>query len=117
VRRHTAIPVPQICFVNHNTNHVVGSAFVLMDRMPGARLSDLWLDFSLEDKLNIIAQVAGVLGQLAELKFESIGCLRHDGTIGPLLSTTGEARRLGEHCHHLAKFAGLADVHDPFVVR
>jgi hypothetical protein len=97
VRRHTTIPVPQIYFVNHSPNHVVGSTFVLMEHMPGVRLSDLWLDLGFEDRLSVVGQIADVLGQLAELKFNSVGCLRDDGTIGPLLSTTGEARRLGDH--------------------
>ena len=96
VRSHTSIPVPQVYFVNHNSNDVVGSAFVLMERMPGERLSDLWPDLTFEDKFNIIGQVADGLGQLAELKFDSVGCLRHDGRIGPLMSTTGEARILGD---------------------
>lgn len=96
VRSHTSIPVPEIYFVNDNPNHVVGSSFVLMERMPGGRLCDVWYDLNYEDKLSVVGQIANVLGQLAELKFDKVGCLRHDGTLGPLMSTTGESRRLGE---------------------
>jgi hypothetical protein len=98
VRAHTTIAVPQVYFVNHDENHVVGSAFILMERMPGTgeTLYDVWDELSREQKIGLVGDVAGILGQLAELRFDSIGCLRHDGTVGPLLSVRGEARKLGD---------------------
>lgn len=98
VRAHTSIPVPQIYFVNHDENHVVGSAFILMERMPGTgeTLYDVWDELSREQKIDLVGDVAGILGQLAELRCDSIGCLRHDGTVDPLLSVRGEARKLGD---------------------
>jgi hypothetical protein len=99
VRAHTTIPVPEVYFVNHDENHVVGSAFILMERMPGTgeSLCDVWDELSREQKIGLVGDVAGILGQLAELHFDSMGCLTHDGTVGPLLSIRGEARKLGDH--------------------
>lgn len=98
VRAHTTIPVPQVYFVNHDENHVVGSAFLLMERMPGTgeTLCDVWDELSREQKIGLVGDVAGILGQLAELRFDSIGCLKQNGTVGPLLSIRNEARRLGD---------------------
>jgi hypothetical protein len=88
VRKHTSIPVPQIYFVNHNENHVVGAPFVLMERLEGQPLCKIWTGLTLEHKKSVIGQLAHVLGQLAELKFDSIGSLKADGTLGPLLNIT-----------------------------
>ena len=38
VRKNTTITVPEIYLVNHNENHVVGAAFVIMERMEGEQL-------------------------------------------------------------------------------
>jgi hypothetical protein len=88
VQKHTTIPVPQIYFVNHNENHVVGAPFVLMERMEGQPLCKIWAGLTLEHKKGVIGQLAHMLGQLAELKFDSIGSLKADGTLGPLLNIT-----------------------------
>lgn len=88
VRKHTPIPMPEIYFVNHNENHVVGAAFVLMERVNGGPLDNLWEELSLEHKLSVIEQLAGVYGQLAGLKFDHIGSLKADGSLGPLLDQT-----------------------------
>jgi hypothetical protein len=96
VRKHTSVPVPQIYFVNHNENHVVGAPFVLMERLEGQPLCDIWADLTLEHRKSVIGQLAHVLGQLAELKFDSIGSLKADGTLGPLLNITEPQGAMGE---------------------
>lgn len=96
VRNHTSIPVPQIYFVNHNENHVVGASFVLMERLEGQPLCNIWAGLTLEYKKSVIGQLAHVLGQLAELQFDSIGSLKADGTLGPLLSITEPGNAMDE---------------------
>jgi fructosamine-3-kinase len=90
VRKHTTIPVPRVYFVNRNENHVVGAPFVLMERLEGDRLCDVWTELTLEHKLAVIRQLANVHGQLAGLKFGAIGSLNSNGTLGPLISITQE---------------------------
>jgi hypothetical protein len=84
VRKNTTIPVPEIYLVNHNENHVVGAAFVIMERMEGEQLRFVWHDLSLERKLGLVGELADIVGQLAEQKFDGIGSLKADGTLGPL---------------------------------
>ena len=86
VRKHTQIPVPEVYFVNHNENHVVGAAFVLTERVPGVRLFDIWSDLSLEHRMSVVTQVADIVGELADLRFDRIGSLTLDGTVGPLVN-------------------------------
>lgn len=86
VKAHTTIPVPDVYFVNFNSDHVVGAPFVLMEKMSGVALVDLWLELSLEHKLAVMRQLGSVIGRLAELKFDCIGSFRMGGTMGPLIS-------------------------------
>ena len=97
VRKHTQIPVPEVYFVNHNENHVVGATFVLMERVPGVRLFDIWSDLSLEHRMSVVTQVASIVGELADLRFDRIGSLTLDGTVGPLvnISYTEDERLAG----------------------
>lgn len=97
VRKHTTIPVPEIYFVNYNENHVVGAPFVLMERMDGGPLGDIWDALPLEHKLDVMRQLANVTGQLTEQKFEALGMIKKDGTIGPVLSDPEDGGPIAEH--------------------
>jgi len=88
IKQHTTIPVPEVYFANYNPNHAVGAAFVLTERMPGKRLSDIWPGLISEHKLAAVLQIADVLAQLARLHFRCIGSLREDGSVGPLQNLT-----------------------------
>lgn len=88
--KHTSIPVPKTLFVNYNENHVVGAAFVLMERLEGVKLSELWDKLSLQHRLYVIGQLGDVVGQLADLRFDQIGSLTGGGSVGPLLNISRE---------------------------
>lgn len=84
VREHTTIPVPEIYFINLNPEHVVGAAFVLMEKLPGKHLYKYWDHLSTPHKLEVVEQLAGVVAQLCKLTFDSIGSLNSNGEMGPV---------------------------------
>ncbi|SMR48276.1 unnamed protein product [Zymoseptoria tritici ST99CH_1E4] len=84
VRKHTSIRVPEIYFINCNPQHVVGAAFVLMEKLPGRHLYCFWEKLGLKHKLAVVEAIAGVLAQLMKLEFDSIGSMTAGGEIGPL---------------------------------
>jgi hypothetical protein len=86
VDKHTRIPVPKIYFVNHNENHVVGAAFVLMERLEGFSLDDVWAELSMEHRLSVVEQLAQIVGELGKLRFDRIGSLTSEGTVGPFVN-------------------------------
>jgi hypothetical protein len=96
VRKHTTIPAPEVYLTNHSDNNCVGAPFVLMERMHGVPLDDIWEDLSLDHKLDSLKQLAGIHGQLASQKFDTIGSLRPDGSVGPLLDQVQWWQPLGE---------------------
>jgi hypothetical protein len=99
VRNNTTIPVPEICLVNNSENHAVGAPFVLMEHIHGSPLDDMWEVLSLDHKLDAITQVAGIHGQLASLKFDTMGCIGTDQSVGSLLDQVEWWQPLGDHAY------------------
>ena len=97
VRNNTTIPVPEVYLINHNENHAVGAAFVIMERLNGKTLCNIWRDIPLEHKLAVIEQLADVVWRLSEQKFDRIGSLTANGTIGPLLHLTEDTQPVADH--------------------
>lgn len=96
IRKHTSIPVPRVYYVNYNENHVVGAPFVLMERMQDERLCDVWNELTMEHMLAVVGQLADAVGQLAELKFDAVGSLNANGTLGPLVNVTKTWDAMGD---------------------
>ncbi|KAI7192161.1 hypothetical protein D0869_07437 [Hortaea werneckii] len=84
LKEHSPIPVPQIYLVNDNPDHVVGTTFVLQERLPGQSLSSIYDDLSIEHKLAAISQMGEVTVNLSRLHFPAIGSLKEHGEVGPL---------------------------------
>lgn len=104
VMKHTTIPAPEVYFVNFNPCHVVGAPFVLTERLEGKHLYELWDRLSLKHKTVVVEQIADVLVQLASLKFDTIGSLTLDGTVGRLQNQT-----FPEHHHGKGPFDSPKD--------
>lgn len=85
VRSKTTIPVPEIYLYDFNPNNSVGAPFILMQRMPGCHLYEIWNGLSIKHKEVVLTQIAGVLAKLSSVTFDKIGCLQKDG-LGPILN-------------------------------
>lgn len=85
VRKNTSIPVPDVYFYDLNPGNRVGAPFVLMERIPGRDLYHFLDELDTEHKKAVLTQLAGVLAQLASLKFNKIGSLQKDG-LGPIFT-------------------------------
>ncbi|SMQ48484.1 unnamed protein product [Zymoseptoria tritici ST99CH_3D7] len=95
VRQHTSIRVPDIYFINCNPQHVVGAAFVLMEKLPGRHLYCFWEKLGLKHKLAVVEAIAGVLAQLMKLEFDTIGSMTAGGEIGPLCDMAYPDEQIG----------------------
>ena len=84
VRHHTSIPVPETYFETFDPTNTVGAAFVLTERIPGTYLYTFWYELTIDQKVDVMGQIADVLAQLSTLKFDKIGSLNMSGTVGPL---------------------------------
>ena len=98
VRSQTSIPVPEIYAYDFQPKNNVGAQFMLMERMPGRHLYQLWDHLTLDHKKVVLSDIARVMAQLSQLKFDRIGCLSGIRTIGPLIYRMGDDGGGGSTC-------------------
>ncbi|KAH8586476.1 kinase-like domain-containing protein, partial [Bisporella sp. PMI_857] len=74
VQRTTQIPVPEVIAYDPVGNEL-GFEWIIQRFMPGVKLSDIWTELSLEDKMTIGREVTGYLHELRKHHFDAIGNL------------------------------------------
>ncbi|KIJ27531.1 hypothetical protein M422DRAFT_190903 [Sphaerobolus stellatus SS14] len=89
VGMHTTIPVPEVYMVDICPANDVGMQFMVMQYMEGEHLYLIWGGLSIEHQKSVLDQITAVIAQLASCKFDSIGSLREDFTVGPLIHSIG----------------------------
>jgi aminoglycoside phosphotransferase (APT) family kinase protein len=92
VRSQTSIPVPEIYAYDFDLGNNVGAQFMLMERLPGRHLYQLWDKLTLDHKKAVLSDIVRLLAQFSQLKFDSIGCLRPGNMVGPLLYRMGDGK-------------------------
>ena len=90
VRPRISIPVPEIYAYDFDPKNNVGAQFILMERLPGRHLYQMWDRLTLDHKKGVLSDIARLLAQLSQLKFDRIGCLMSRNTVGPLLYRMGD---------------------------
>ncbi|CAG8588594.1 10656_t:CDS:1 [Ambispora leptoticha] len=78
VRLNTNIPVPKVYHWNSSINNPVGAEYILMERLPGGRLCDIWSDLSIEKKKLVLLKVIEIQLALKKLMFPMIGSVFFD---------------------------------------
>ncbi|CAG8453811.1 kinase-like domain-containing protein [Gigaspora rosea] len=79
VRLNTNIPVPKIYYWNSSIDNPVGAEYILMERLPGRRLCNVWSDYTMEKKKIILSKVIDIQLALKKLTFSKIGSVFFDG--------------------------------------
>ncbi|KAG6896786.1 hypothetical protein C0992_006059 [Termitomyces sp. T32_za158] len=93
IQSRTTIPIPVIHDFSVDTNNTIGRPYMVLDRVEGTQLWELWYDrtwFTEERRKNVFRSLISYLTQLRVFEFPSIGCIEHDPktdtlTVGPLL--------------------------------
>ncbi|KAJ7055814.1 hypothetical protein C8F01DRAFT_1373324 [Mycena amicta] len=88
IRATTTIPVPEVYHFDTTANNEIAAPYIAMACIPGRIVSGLWFDDHdqrrEERRLRILSQLAGLVAQLRELRFDAIGSLCPGAlTIGP----------------------------------
>ena len=71
----TNIPVPEIAAHSENLEDVLGFEWILMERMPGRPLREVWHEMSWLHKELLVQQIVKFMVQLYHLKLSGIGSL------------------------------------------
>ena len=75
VRANTSIPLPEIYYLGLPANEG-GSAFALIEHLPGRPLSDVWEVFTQRQRLGVLKGNVKVMAQLQFCHFDKLGMLR-----------------------------------------
>ena len=91
VKRHTEIPVPTVIAYDSSSENVLGFSWILMEKIPGAPLSDIWSRLSDTSKETITREIASYIIQIRKnCVFLGIGGLYHGSdakfTVGPIVT-------------------------------
>ncbi|PBK92635.1 hypothetical protein ARMGADRAFT_1165711 [Armillaria gallica] len=85
IETQTSIPIPHIHLVEYDAQNSVGTRFMLMDKIAGSTLNEVWDAFTPEEREQVVRQLVGFQAELLKLEFPAIGSLLDDqGTLGPL---------------------------------
>jgi aminoglycoside phosphotransferase (APT) family kinase protein len=75
VRENTTIPVPKVIAHDPGLTNELGFEWILMERLDGRPLREVWHDLSWLKKGLVVQQVAGFIAQLSRLKFTDTGSI------------------------------------------
>ena len=92
VRLTTSIPVPVIYAFDSNPNNTLGFEWMLMEKVKGMPLGDVWGIMDFDAKQSLTRIIASWMAELSQFKFSKIGSIfmRYRGSqmefyIGPLI--------------------------------
>lgn len=87
VRKNTKIPVPEVIYHDASTANPLGREFIILSRVPGVVISDIY-DILYRDQLDsILKQLMGFLVELHTHTFNSIGGMMHSSSDPNALET------------------------------
>jgi aminoglycoside phosphotransferase len=81
VKERTSIRVPEVYHYGSNKENLVGQEFIIMEKLPGISLSDVWDDYNINEKKKILLQVIEIQCILKNQKFSKIGGIFYDNNI------------------------------------
>lgn len=75
------IQVSKVIALDITPNNPLGSPYSLHTRLPGVNLGEVWKTMSIDDKMNIAEELAGILAGLDAIRFPEAGRLLHDDSL------------------------------------
>ena len=79
LKENTSIPVARVVAWKSSAATDLGFEWILLEKIEGVALYDIWRKVPWESKLEIVAALAPLLGQLRDHKFDRIGSLYFKG--------------------------------------
>ncbi|KAM0801918.1 hypothetical protein BDR22DRAFT_796284, partial [Usnea florida] len=75
VRLTTSIPVPVIYAFDSNPNNTLGFEWMLMEKVKGMPLGDVWDTMDFDAKQSLTRIIASWMAELSQFKFSKIGSI------------------------------------------
>ena len=75
LRAHTSVPVPRVVAWQSNRDSELGFEWILMEKIPGVPLCDVWRKVPWNRKLFLTDELAGFTKEIQDYQFDEIGAL------------------------------------------
>lgn len=75
LRSRTSVPLPHIIASSSTSDNELKFEWILMERVHGVPLADVWTSLTWDAKVSCVKEVASIMAQLFELRYDSIGNL------------------------------------------
>ncbi|KAG0133078.1 phosphotransferase enzyme family-domain-containing protein [Tuber indicum] len=76
LRQRTSLPVPEVFAYDCTTQNELGFEWIIMEKIPGVCLGEVWRDLSLERKTIVVERLGQLLKELrGKCRFDAIGSL------------------------------------------
>lgn len=75
VHLFTTLPVPNVLAWNSESTNEVGAEYIIMEKVSGVTLAEVWDGLSSLERYNIIERILAMEKELASLEFPAYGAL------------------------------------------
>ena len=75
LRAKTSVPAPRVFAWDSSAKNELGFEWILMEKVGGVELGEVWRKVPWERKLTLVEEIAGFMQQLRNNAFESVGAL------------------------------------------
>ena len=75
LRAKTSVPAPRVFAWDSSAKNALGFEWILMEKVGGVELGEVWRRIPWERKLTLVEEIAGFMQQLRNNAFESVGAL------------------------------------------
>ncbi|RAL15958.1 uncharacterized protein BO97DRAFT_458945 [Aspergillus homomorphus CBS 101889] len=81
LRQYTSLPIPNVLAWNPDKTNEIGSEYLIVEKIYGVALKDLWENLSSLDRYSIIEKIVAMETELANLDFSAYGALYLRGSV------------------------------------
>lgn len=75
VRKHSSMPVPRVVAYSSSASNELGFEWILMEKINGVPVGEVWDEMNMENKLGITVEIAGHMKQLRQRQFPLFGSI------------------------------------------
>ncbi|KAJ9317115.1 hypothetical protein DTO271D3_2405 [Paecilomyces variotii] len=106
LRKVIGVPVPKLLgwSARSGESNSVGAAYILMERVKGHQLSDVWETMSESQRFGLVKSLVEIERRLASIRFTNYGSLYYDGTRSKSLNVVDSVEQSVDVPDTMSKF-------------
>jgi Phosphotransferase enzyme family len=76
--RANRVPVPKILHYSADADNPVGAGFMIMEKLPGRPIGDMWFDLSEDQRLKVISELVQTEAKLSQIDLPAYGSVYYE---------------------------------------